>query len=78
MLTFAANGKAYTHGYRRDVPPINYASAPVVLAETKVEPAFGADELPAVVRETASLVPTAISSSALARVLRALNTGFSR
>jgi predicted transglutaminase-like cysteine proteinase len=61
MLTFAANGRAYTHGYRRDVPPINYASAPVVLAETKVEPAFGADELPAVVRETASLVPTAIS-----------------
>ena len=61
MLTFAANGKSYTHGYRRDVPPVIYANAPVVLAETTVEPAFGADELPAVVRETASLVPTTFS-----------------
>ncbi|MFL6739109.1 MAG: transglutaminase-like cysteine peptidase [Sphingomicrobium sp.] len=61
MLTFAANGKSYTHGYRRDVPPVIYASAPVVLAETTVEPAFGAEELPAVARETASLVPTAIN-----------------
>ena len=43
MLTFAANGKSYTHGYRRDVPPVIYASAPVVLAETTVEPAFGAE-----------------------------------
>jgi predicted transglutaminase-like cysteine proteinase len=61
MLTFAANGRSYTHGYRRDVPPTIYASAPVSLAETKVEPAFGEDELPAVVRETASLVPASIS-----------------
>lgn len=61
MLTFAANGKAYTHGYRRDVPPVIYASAPVTLAETRVEPASGEDELPAVVRETASLVPTTIT-----------------
>jgi transglutaminase-like putative cysteine protease len=61
MLTFAADGKSFTHGYRRDVPPVIYASAPVVLAETTVEPAFGAEELPAVARETASLVPTAIN-----------------
>ena len=61
MLTFAANGRAYTHGYRRDVPPVIYASSPVVLAETRVEPAFGEDEPPAVVRESASLVPTWIS-----------------
>ena len=61
MFTFAANGRAYTHGYRRDVPPVRYASAPIVLAETKVEPASGADEVPALVRETASLVPTLLS-----------------
>ena len=61
VLTFAANGRTYTHGYRRDAPPVLYASAPAVLAETKVEPASGADELPAVVLETASLVPTTIS-----------------
>lgn len=61
MFTFAANGRAYTHGYRRDVPPIHYASAPVALAEARVEPASGADELPAVVAETASLVPSVIS-----------------
>lgn len=61
MLTFAANGKSYTHGYRRDLPPMIYASAPVTLAETTVEPAYGEDELPAVVRETASLVPATIS-----------------
>jgi hypothetical protein len=61
MLTFAANGKSYTHGYRRDVPPVTYASPPVALAETTVEPAFGAEDLPAVARETASLVPTTIN-----------------
>ena len=61
MFTFAANGRAYTHGYRRDVPPVHYASAPVVLAEARVEPASGSDELPAVVAETASLVPATIS-----------------
>jgi predicted transglutaminase-like cysteine proteinase len=61
VLTFAANGKSYTHGYRRDVPPVIYADAPVVLADARVEPAFGADELPAVVRESVSLVPANIS-----------------
>lgn len=61
VLTFAANGRTYTHGYRRDVPPVIYANAPVVLAEAKVEPASGADELPAVARETASLVPTTVT-----------------
>jgi len=61
VLTFAANGQTYTHGYRRDVPPVIYANAPVVLAEAKVEPASGADELPAVARETASLVPTTVT-----------------
>jgi hypothetical protein len=61
MFTFAANGRAYTHGYRRDLPPLIYASAPVVLAEAKIEPASGQDELPAVVRETASLVPATIT-----------------
>ena len=61
MLTFAANGRSYTHGYRRDVPPVTYAAnrvaAPVVLADARFEPSSGDDELPVVVRETASLVP---------------------
>jgi predicted transglutaminase-like cysteine proteinase len=65
MLTFAANGRAYTHGYRRDVPSIHYASnnvsAPVVLAEARFEPSFDASELPAVLRESVSLVPATIS-----------------
>jgi len=65
MLTFAANGRSYTHGYRRDVPPVTYAAnrvtAPVVLAEARFEPSSGGSELPDVVRETASLVPTEIS-----------------
>jgi predicted transglutaminase-like cysteine proteinase len=65
VLTFAANGRSYTHGYRRDVPPISYASntvsAPVVLAETRFEPASDASELPEVLRESVSLVPTTIS-----------------
>ena len=60
MFTFAAKGRTYIHGYRREVPPVHYASAPVVLAEAKVEPASGADELPAVAVETASLVPAVI------------------
>ena len=59
VLTFTA-GHSYTHGYRRDLPPVQYASnnvaAPVVLANARFEPSSG-DELPAVVRETASLVP---------------------
>ena len=64
MLTFAANGRSYTHGYRRDVPPVTYAAnrvtAPVVLAETRFEPSSGDDELPEVVRESASLVPAVV------------------
>ncbi len=64
MLTFTAS-RTYTHGYRRDVPPVNYASnrvaAPVVLAEARFEPSSGDDELPTVVRETASLVPATIN-----------------
>jgi predicted transglutaminase-like cysteine proteinase len=64
VLTFTA-GKAYTHGYRRDLPPIQYASntiaAPVVLASAKFEPSSGGDEVPDVVRETVSLVPAAFT-----------------
>jgi predicted transglutaminase-like cysteine proteinase len=60
VLTFTA-GHTYTHGYRRDTPPVTYASneitAPVVLADARIEPASGASDLPDVVRETASLVP---------------------
>lgn len=59
ILTFTA-GRTYTHGYRRAVPPVTYASnsitAPVVLAGTTVEPASGAGAPMAV--ETASLAPT--------------------
>ena len=62
VLTFTAN-RAFTHGYRRQAPPITYASnnvaAPVVLAEATFEPASGETELPDVVRETASLMPAA-------------------
>jgi predicted transglutaminase-like cysteine proteinase len=58
MLTFTA-GRTYTHGYRRAVPPVIYASnpvnAPVVLAETTVEPASG--EQVAATVETAGLSP---------------------
>ena len=65
MLTFASNGRSYTHGYRRDLPAVTYAanriSAPVVLAETRFEPSSGDDEVPQVVQETASLVPTAVT-----------------
>ena len=65
MLTFAAAGRSYTHGYRRDAPPIVYAAnritASVVLAEARFEPSSGDSDLPDVVRETASLVPTEIS-----------------
>jgi predicted transglutaminase-like cysteine proteinase len=65
MLTFAANGRTYTHGYRRELPPITYAAnsvtAPVVLAEARFEPSSGDDELPLVVQETASLVPQAVT-----------------
>jgi predicted transglutaminase-like cysteine proteinase len=64
VLTFTA-GHTYTHGYRRDTPPIVYASnevgAPLALAEATFEPAYGESELPEVVRETASLVPENVS-----------------
>lgn len=64
ILTFTA-GRTYTHGYRRDIPPVTYAAntvqAPVVLANARFEPASGEDELPDVVRETVSLVPTTIN-----------------
>jgi len=64
VLTFTA-ARTYTHGYRRDVAPVIYASssigAPVVLAETRFEPSSGDDDLPEVLRETASLVPATIS-----------------
>jgi len=64
VLTFTAS-QAYTHGYRREVAPVTYASnslrAPVVLAETRFEPSSGDDGLPEVLRDTASLVPTTIS-----------------
>jgi len=65
MLTFAAAGRSYTHGYRRDVLPVTYAAnrvtAPVVLAEARFEPSSGESEQPDFVRETASLVPAEIS-----------------
>jgi predicted transglutaminase-like cysteine proteinase len=64
VLTFTAN-HAYTHGYRREVAPVTYASnsvrTPVVLAEARYEPSSGEAELPAVILEAASLVPTTIS-----------------
>ena len=64
VLTFTA-GHSYTHGYRREMPPVNYASksvtAPVVLAEARFEPSSGNSELPDVVRESASLVPATLN-----------------
>jgi len=61
VLTFTA-GRSYTHGYRRQMPPVTYASnnvsAPVVLAEATFEPASGdAESAPA----AASPVPTETS-----------------
>ena len=65
VITFASNGRTYTHGYRRDMAPVIYASnsvaAPVTLAQAKFEPSSDASELPAVQIETVSLVPTTIS-----------------
>jgi len=64
VLTFTA-GHAYTHGYRRDIAPVQYASTnvatPMVLAEAKFEPSSGVSELPDVVRESVSLVPATTS-----------------
>ena len=63
VLTFTAS-RSYTHGYRRESAPVTYASnnisAPVVLAEARFEPSSGESELPAVVLETASLVPATV------------------
>ena len=61
VLTFTA-GHSYTHGYRRQMPPITYASnnvsAPVVLAEATFEPASGdVEPAPAAV----SAIPTETS-----------------
>jgi predicted transglutaminase-like cysteine proteinase len=65
VITFASNGRTFTHGYRRDMPPVIYASnrvvAPVVLAEARFEPALDASEPPAVQIEAVSLVPTSIA-----------------
>ena len=67
VITFAANGRTYTHGYRRDLPPVIYASnsiaAPVTLAEARFEPSLDTSEPPAVLIEAASLVPATISIS---------------
>jgi predicted transglutaminase-like cysteine proteinase len=64
MLTFTM-GRAYTHGYRREVAPMTYASnsvsAPVMLADARFEPSSGEDDLPDVVRNSVSLVPTSIN-----------------
>lgn len=63
ILTFTA-GQTYTHGYRREIPPVTYASndvrLPVTLADASFEPASGGRELPEVARETASLIPATI------------------
>ena len=65
VITFAANGRTFTHGYRRDLPPVIYASnsipAPVALAEARFEPSSDASEPPTVLIEAASLVPATIS-----------------
>ena len=65
ILTFTA-GRTFTHGYRRDIAPVvTYASsdvvAPVTLADARFEPASGNRDLPDVVRDSVSLVPTTLS-----------------
>ena len=65
ILTFTA-GRTFTHGYRRNVAPtVTYASnsiaAPVTLADARFEPASGTIELPDVVRDSVSLMPTRVS-----------------
>ncbi|MEO6114245.1 MAG: transglutaminase-like cysteine peptidase [Sphingomicrobium sp.] len=65
ILTFTA-GRTFTHGYRRNVAPtVTYASnviaAPVTLADARFEPASGTIELPDVVRDSVSLIPTGVS-----------------
>lgn len=65
VFTFTAN-RTFTHGYRREVTPtVTYASivaeAPVKLADARFEPASGTRDMPDVVRESVTLVPTSIS-----------------
>ena len=65
ILTFTV-GRTFTHGYRRDTAPVvTYASsdvvAPVTLADARFEPASGNRDLPDVVRDSVSLVPTTLS-----------------
>ncbi|QDP19348.1 transglutaminase-like cysteine peptidase [Sphingomonas xanthus] len=60
ILTFTT-GQSFTHGYRREtIPPVTYAAnrfaMPITLTGAPLEPAVGAEELPAVVRETATLI----------------------
>jgi predicted transglutaminase-like cysteine proteinase len=65
ILTFAAYGRSYTHGYRRDLPPVTYAAnrvaAPVVLANARFEPSSGDSKLPDAVRATDVFIPSGIS-----------------
>ncbi|MBA3667271.1 MAG: transglutaminase-like cysteine peptidase [Sphingomonas sp.] len=65
VLTFTA-GRTYTHGYRRDLPPITYAayespSQPIVLADARFEPASGEADFPEVVRSSVNLVPSTVT-----------------
>lgn len=61
VITFAANGRTFTHGYRRDALPVVYASnrvnAPVILAEARIQPSSDNRELPSVITQSTSLVP---------------------
>ncbi len=65
VITFAANGRTFTHGYRRDTLPVVYASnrvnAPVALAEVRIQPSSDNRELPSVITQSASLVPADFS-----------------
>ncbi len=65
ILTFTA-GHTYTHGYRRDTPPMvtyanNNVAASVALADTRFEPASGDSDLPDVIRESVSLMPVTLN-----------------
>ena len=62
ILTLTA-GRTYTHGYRRDLqPPVTYASLALPLSPPRknIAPASGTSELPDVVRESVSLVPSTL------------------
>lgn len=63
ILTLTA-ARTYTHGYRRDaLPAVTYASLalPAVASRVRIEPALGDSDLPNVVRESVSLVPTTLT-----------------